>query len=128
MHFGLVLSGEKLIDSLAYKKRLLALEPEAVGGEMEGAGLYAAANDAGVDWILVKAICDWADGTKNSAAQPQAARNAAELVLADGARPQGDSVGIAGDVRGVGGCSGAGRRPEWMIFKRTIDFRTRETL
>jgi nucleoside phosphorylase len=60
---------------------LLKIEPEAIGGEMEGAGLYAAARDAKVDWILVKAICDWADGTKNNDAQPQAARNAAQFVL-----------------------------------------------
>jgi nucleoside phosphorylase len=32
---------------------------------MEGIGLYAAAQNAKVDWILVKAICDWADGNKS---------------------------------------------------------------
>jgi nucleoside phosphorylase len=80
-HFGLVLSGEKLVNDRAFRDWLLRAEPEAVGGEMEGAGLYAAARDAKVDWILVKAICDWADGTKNNAAQPQAANNAAQFVL-----------------------------------------------
>jgi hypothetical protein len=30
---------------------------------------------------LVKAICDWADGTKNDNVQSQAARNAAQFVL-----------------------------------------------
>ena len=48
---------------------------------MEGAGLYAAAREAKVDWILTKGICDWADGTKNDDAQPLAARNAAQFVL-----------------------------------------------
>ncbi len=48
---------------------------------MEGAGLYVAAHDAKVDWILVKAICDWADGNKDDTAQALAARNAAEFVL-----------------------------------------------
>jgi nucleoside phosphorylase len=80
-HFGLVLSGEKLVNDPAFRDWLLKTEPEAVGGEMEGAGLYAAARAAKVDWILVKAICDWADGTKNNDAQPLAARNAAEFVL-----------------------------------------------
>ena len=80
-HFGLVLSGEKLINSPKVVKSFLKEEPEAIGGEMEGAGLYAAARDAGVEWILVKAICDWADGTKNDDIQPQAARNAASFVL-----------------------------------------------
>jgi serine/threonine protein kinase/nucleoside phosphorylase/outer membrane protein assembly factor BamD (BamD/ComL family) len=80
-HFGLVLSGEKLVDDPAFRDWLLKTEPEAVGGEMEGAGLYAAARDAKVDWILVKAICDWADGKKDDVAQPLAARNAAQFVL-----------------------------------------------
>jgi nucleoside phosphorylase len=34
-----------------------------------------------VDWILVKAICDWADGSKNDSAQVLAANNAANFVL-----------------------------------------------
>src|ERR1035441_3460021 len=64
LRFGLVLSGEKLVDNLAFREQLRALEPKALGGEMEGAGIYAACQDAKVDWILVKAICDWADGHK----------------------------------------------------------------
>jgi nucleoside phosphorylase len=56
------------------------MEPEAIGGDMEGAGLYAAAGVAKVDWILVKAICDWADGNKNDDAQQLAAHNAADFV------------------------------------------------
>lgn len=65
VEFGLVLSGEKLVDNLDYRSQLQKLEPEAVGGEMEGAGLYTAAYLQKVDWILVKAICDWADGSKH---------------------------------------------------------------
>lgn len=80
-HFGLVLSGETLVNDPDFRGWLLETEPEAVGGEMEGAGLYAAARNAKVDWILVKAICDWADGTKNNDAQLLAARNAAQFVL-----------------------------------------------
>lgn len=78
--FGLVLSGEKLVADENFRAQLLALEPEAIGGEMEGAGLYAAAKDTKTDWILVKAICDWADGDKDDTAQPLAAKNAAEFV------------------------------------------------
>lgn len=81
VHFGLVLSGEKLVNDPACRDQLLKIEPEAIGGEMEGAGLYAAARESKTDWILVKAICDWADGTKNDDAQPLAARNAALFVL-----------------------------------------------
>ncbi len=63
---GLLLSGEKLIDDKDYRDQLVALQVEAVGGEMEGAGLYVASADHKVDWIVVKAICDWADGNKKS--------------------------------------------------------------
>ncbi|MFB3154300.1 MAG: NB-ARC domain-containing protein, partial [Candidatus Acidiferrales bacterium] len=59
-------------------------EPEAIGGEMEGAGLYVSCHDENVDWILVKAICDWADGHKaedKKARQQTAAHNAASFVL-----------------------------------------------
>jgi nucleoside phosphorylase len=59
MHVGLILSGEKLIDSENLVNSLLETEPEAIGGEMEGAGLVAAASRARVDWIVVKAIVDW---------------------------------------------------------------------
>ncbi len=84
VRFGLVLSGDKLVDNVDFRGQLLRFEPEAIGGEMEGAGLYVACQNSKVDWILVKAICDWADGQKGvdkSARQQQAARNAAAFVL-----------------------------------------------
>ena len=46
--------------------------------------LYVACQDRKVDWILVKAICDWADGHKAQdkvARQETAAQNAATFVL-----------------------------------------------
>lgn len=82
--FGLVLSGDKLVDNPHFRDQLLRLEPEAIGGEMEGAGLYAAAQRNRVDWILVKAIADWADGNKGEnkkANQALAARNAALFTM-----------------------------------------------
>ncbi|MCI0354486.1 MAG: hypothetical protein L0099_05515, partial [Acidobacteria bacterium] len=84
VRFGLVLTGEKLVDNLDYREQLRQFEPEAIGGEMEGAGLYVACQDSRVDWILVKAICDWADGHKaqdKDQRQYEAARNAARFVL-----------------------------------------------
>jgi nucleoside phosphorylase len=84
VHFGLILSGEKLVDNVDFRQKLRKLEPEAIGGEMEGAGLYVACQDAKVDWILVKAICDWADGHKandKDEHQRLAAHNAASFVL-----------------------------------------------
>ncbi|MCU0485841.1 MAG: PQQ-binding-like beta-propeller repeat protein [Anaerolineales bacterium] len=80
VHFGLVLSGEKLINDLDFRHELLEHEPEAIGGEMEGAGLYAAAQDGQVDWLLVKGISDFADGERHREYQPRAAANAAAYV------------------------------------------------
>ncbi|HYP27228.1 MAG TPA: tetratricopeptide repeat protein [Blastocatellia bacterium] len=84
VRFGLVLSGEKLVDNIDFRDQLKAFEQEAIGGEMEGAGLYVASYDENTDWILVKAICDWADGNKKrnkSKYQQKAAHNSASFVL-----------------------------------------------
>jgi nucleoside phosphorylase len=81
---GVVLSGEKLVDNFNFRKKLIKLEPEAIGGEMEGAGVYAACHDRKVDWIVVKAICDWGDGDKSKnkrLRQKKAARSAAEFLM-----------------------------------------------
>lgn len=59
-----ILSGEKLVDNYDYREQLKFDFPDAKGGEMEGVGLYAACNNNNVDWILVKSICDYADGEK----------------------------------------------------------------
>lgn len=80
LHFGPVLSGEKLVDNPEFKQSLLEDFPNAVGGEMEGAGLAAAAERSRCHWILVKGICDWGDGTKNKQHQGFAAAAATSLV------------------------------------------------
>jgi|GEM_PF-2983068 len=82
--FGLVLTGEKLVDNVDYREQLKHYGQEAIGGEMEGAGLYVACQDSKVDWVLVKAICDWADGNKSedkAVRQQLAAHNAAIFVI-----------------------------------------------
>ena len=84
VNFGLIISGEKLVDNLYFRNKLTKFFPEALGGEMEGAGLYSASVERKVDWILVKAICDWADGKKrDNKAERQgiAANQAANFVL-----------------------------------------------
>lgn len=84
LEFGLVLSGQKLVDNKGFKTQLVRKYPGAIGGDMEGVGLYSAANLAKTDWILVKAICDWADGNKGQDKenrQKLAATNAAQFTL-----------------------------------------------
>src|SRR6266571_4205252 len=84
VHFGLMLSGDILVNNINFRDKLLRIEPEAIGGEMEGTGVYSAAFREKVDWILVKAICDWADGNKDENKdmyQRQAAENAVRFTF-----------------------------------------------
>ena len=82
---GQVLSLPTLMDNYETRSRLLQAWPDAIGGEMEGRGLVDAAVERKCDWLLVKAICDWAYD-KNSVPgqkdrdQQIAARNAADFV------------------------------------------------
>ena len=88
---GEVLSGEKLVDNDALRAQLFADFPNSIGGEMEGVGLWAAADRRNTPWILVKAVCDF--GTdKHDDDQPFAASSSASLVahvLGDGAALDG---------------------------------------
>jgi nucleoside phosphorylase len=77
---GSILSGEKLVDDPEFKASLLRQFPQAIGGEMEGVGLCAAAIRSSVPWILVKAISDWGDGKKHKKHQPLAAAAAVSLI------------------------------------------------
>lgn len=63
-HFCPILSGETLVDNKEFRDQLSTQFPTARGGEMEGAGIYAAAEARKIEWILVKGICDFADGEK----------------------------------------------------------------
>ncbi|KAB2911319.1 MAG: hypothetical protein F9K30_21800, partial [Dechloromonas sp.] len=78
VHIGHMLSGEKLIDNRQAKQRLVECFPVAIGGEMEGAGLWAAATRHRKDWLVVKAVCDWAE-RKDDHYQPLAAAAAFSL-------------------------------------------------
>jgi nucleoside phosphorylase len=80
-HVGPLLSGEKLVDNPEFKKSLFERHPTAIGGEMEGVGIAAAADRCKREWIIIKAICDWGDGTKESSHQEFAAAAAVSLVV-----------------------------------------------
>jgi nucleoside phosphorylase len=83
VRFGKVLSGDKLIDNKEFRDQLFKDEPEAIGGEMEGAGLSAACQSEKVDWILVKSICDWGydKSEDRDSRQETAARQATAFVV-----------------------------------------------
>jgi nucleoside phosphorylase len=76
-----ILSGEELINDIKRRNELVKEKPTAKGGEMEGVGLSTAA-DGKCEWILVKGICDFADGNKDKdkdANQVLAMRSAVSL-------------------------------------------------
>jgi WD40 repeat protein/nucleoside phosphorylase len=80
VQIGLMLSGEKLIDNIDYRDSLRKDCPDAIGGEMEGNGVYAAAQSEACEWLVIKAICDFADGKKGQKKEENqrlAAENAA---------------------------------------------------
>lgn len=77
---GSILSGEILSNNLDLKTSLFKTFPTAIGGEMEAAGVYAASYEANTQWIVVKAICDWGDGSKTDNHQDLAAAAAASLI------------------------------------------------
>ena len=75
-----ILSGEKLFDDKNERDKLKLTFNEARGGEMEGIGVASACEDAGIQWILLKGICDFGDGNKGEQKherQDSAARTAA---------------------------------------------------
>lgn len=73
IHTGPILTGEVLVDNKEFRDNLFAVFPDAIGGEMEGTGVYAACQTKNIPWIVVKAICDWADGYKDKKQQEFAA-------------------------------------------------------
>ncbi|MFN3158289.1 MAG: hypothetical protein ACE37I_03175 [Rubinisphaera brasiliensis] len=77
---GALLSGEKLVDDEEFKRDIFNRHPIAIGGEMEGSGFAAAAERRRKEWIVAKAICDWADGTKSKNHQAFAAAASVHLV------------------------------------------------
>lgn len=78
-HIGQILSGEKLVDNIDFKNELLEQYPQVIGGEMEGSGLWSAADKHKKSWILIKSVCDWGDGEKHDNYQPLAAASAVSL-------------------------------------------------
>lgn len=80
VHLGPMLTANTLVSSRKVRDDLHAAHPEAIGGEMEGAGVYAAAAHAKVDWIVVKGICDWGF-RKSDEHHRLAASNAAALIV-----------------------------------------------
>ncbi len=79
-HFGLLLTANTLVNASRLVQDLRASEPDAIGGEMEGAGVYIVGTARKLDWIVIKGISDWGVH-KEDDGQGVAARNAARFLL-----------------------------------------------
>jgi nucleoside phosphorylase len=79
VHFGLVLSLNTLVNSRRRTEELRRFKADAIGGEMEAAGVYAVGAREMTDWIVIKAISDWGSG-KTDRNQKPAANAAAGFV------------------------------------------------
>lgn len=79
IHFGVVASGQKVIKDQTPLDAISELFTNLVGVEMEGFGAGWATFDRAspIEFLLLKAICDWADPNKNDQWQPYAADTAA---------------------------------------------------
>ena len=81
LHKGKLLSGSKLLDDQLEKMALIKRYPGSIGGEMEAAGIWAAAARNQTEWAVVKGVCDWADGKKHKEYQEMAAASATSLCI-----------------------------------------------
>jgi len=81
IHQGLVLSGNVLVNSKEFLNHLSKREPEYVGGDMESYGAYAVASMVGAQWIMIKGISDWGDGSKNDDSHKIALQNAIRFIF-----------------------------------------------
>ncbi len=85
LHFGTLLSGNKLVDDREFRDNLAKMAANVIGGEMEGLGFYFTVDnkETKIDWLIVKAICDWGANKNNphkEKDQKIAAENAAIVV------------------------------------------------
>ncbi len=81
-HVGTVLSGEKVIADAAALAELSSAWPKTVGIEMEGLGVATASYRSDAAFLLIKAVSDRADDSKDDAWHEYAAEAAAQFALA----------------------------------------------
>ncbi len=82
VHFGSVLSGEKVVADRDYLDDLRGAWPKAIGVEMECLGVALAAYDSGPGFGMAKAVSDFGEESKNDAWQAYAAETAARFTVA----------------------------------------------
>ncbi|WP_165663732.1 5'-methylthioadenosine/S-adenosylhomocysteine nucleosidase family protein [Mycobacteroides abscessus] len=83
---GEIVSGEKLVDWDPLRKLLKKRFPDAVGGDMELAGIVAACSRKHVTWLFLKAISDKGDGSKKTKSTAVSADSGESEILDDDER------------------------------------------
>lgn len=83
IHIVPMLTGEKLVDNLEWRNEIKAKYPLYKGGEMEGMGIASSSENVGKPWILVKSICDFADGQKGSTPSEEELKQLKQTTAAD---------------------------------------------
>jgi len=63
--FGQMVSGEKLVNEKDFLEQIKELFPEAVAGDMEGAGVSSACKSLRISWFIIKSISDFGSGDKS---------------------------------------------------------------
>jgi nucleoside phosphorylase len=85
IHFGPIFSGDKVVASEHALDNLLALRLDALGVEMEGAGVALAAKHASKPFLMVRGVADYADDKKSTDHlrwAPEACESVARFVAA----------------------------------------------
>jgi nucleoside phosphorylase len=54
VHFGVIASGEKLVDDKEFVDYLHSCQSQIVAGEMEGTGISSACQRERLDWIMIR--------------------------------------------------------------------------
>jgi len=82
VHFAPILSGEKIIASNLAARDLQGLRSDAIGVEMEGAGVALAAQETETDFLMIRGVSDFANERKSDFFQKDACRSAADFSIA----------------------------------------------
>ena len=84
VHIGAIMSTGVLVNDNQFKEQLLKRSDTAgvIAGEMESWTIAKGALDGGCNWLIIKGISDWGDGSKDDLVQPFAAAAAARFAHA----------------------------------------------
>lgn len=81
IHKGYYVSGPPVVKNAKHKENILEHFKNTIAVEMEAAGCYEIAKKFNMEFMIIKAVCDWSNETKSKEWQPFCAALAAEFVV-----------------------------------------------